>query len=326
MFTAISPGDTARLLVALTCAFSLFTSLDADATWSYASVDRVPVEESVRDMEGALASGDLAAALVHALAAREEAEIVHIETLYNVAALHARSGDEEAAYGWLAKALDAGFWDFAHLRRDDDFTNLRAQERFTVLVRSAWTKQYIAMLEREERDDFQKPDEVMRALAFRRGERVADVGAGSGYFTLRIAEAVGPTGSVLATDIRQEMIDHLQQRIDEAGVQNVRLALVPADDPRLESGSFDTILLVDVWHYIRDPRYATKLRDGLAPGGRIVIIDYRPKPFEERPWGPPPVQQTPREEVDEHFASAGLVPVEVHDFLPEQYFVVYRAR
>jgi arsenite methyltransferase len=326
MHTTAPLGDFLGRVIAAMSVLLCLPSLDAAATWTYASSDRIALETSVQAMEEAMATGDVPAAIGHALAAQEEAEVVHIETLYNLAALYARSTDEESAYVWLTKALEAGFWDFGHLRLDEDFASMRSQERFTALVRASWSKQYIAMLEREERDGFQKPDEVMHALAFRAGERVADVGAGSGYFTLRIAEAVGPAGSVLATDIRQEMIDHLRQRLHEAQVQNVDLALVPADDPGLESGGFDTILLVDVWHYIRDPRYAQKLRDGLAPGGRVVIIDYRPRPFEERPWGPPPVQQTPREEVDEHFAAAGLVPVEVYDFLPEQYFVVYRVR
>jgi hypothetical protein len=83
--------------------------------------------------------------------------------------------------------------------------------------------------------------------------------------------------------------------------------------------------MIDTWHYIRDPEYAKKLRAALAPGGRVVIIDYKPKPWEDRPWGPPPQQQTSREEPDEHFAQAGLKPVKVHDFLDEQYFVEYGA-
>ena len=94
----------------------------------------------------------------------------------------------------------------------------------------------------------------------------------------------------------------------------------------LPAGGVDTILMVDTLHYITQrTAYAEKLRAGLAPGGRVVIIDYKPKPFEERPWGPPPEQQISRETVDADFAKAGLQPVKVHDFLPEQYFVEYRA-
>lgn len=296
------------------------------ARWSYDAPNASSPQDLHSQIEAAIEAGDFARALELTLRLQEAAEIAHIAALYNVAALQARVGDTEAAYEWLGRALEAGFWDFGHLRRDEDFAALRTEQRFETLWRGAWSKQYIAMLEREERDVFQMPDEVMSALALRPGERVADVGAGSGYFTLRVARAVGSTGSVLATDIRQEMLDFLGHRLEEEQVENVELKLVEKDDPQLPAGAFDTILLVDVWHYIRDAAYAAKLREGLAPGGRVVVIDYRPKPFEERPWGPPPVQQTPREELDAHFASAGLVPTAVHDFLPEQYFVEYRVR
>jgi hypothetical protein len=86
----------------------------------------------------------------------------------------------------------------------------------------------------------------------------------------------------------------------------------------------DTILMIDTLHYVKDrTAYAKKLIYGLAPGGRVVIIDYRPKPFEERPWGPPPQQQMSKEEVDADFAAAGLKVLRSHEFLPEQYFVEY---
>ena len=247
----------------------------------------------------------------------------HIGTLYAIAATHAVLGHEEQAYEWLAKTLDAGFWDFRKLRNDEDFASIRDQKRFVTLWRGAWSKQYIAMLERDEREAFQQPGRVMETLGFRPGARVADVGAGSGYFTVRIARAVGPDGVVVATDIRREMLEYLEQRLAQEGIENVRTVLAEKDDPGLSPASFDTILMVDVWHYIRDPAFAGKLREALAPGGRVVVIDYRPRPWAERPWGPPPEQQTPREELDADMAVAGLVPVRVHDWLSEQYFVEY---
>jgi cyclopropane fatty-acyl-phospholipid synthase-like methyltransferase len=313
------------ILVAV-CILLAVTPGASSAIWHFELPESADPIALQRQIDEAHASGDHAKALELAEQLQEQAEIAHIVALYNVAALQARAGNVEEAYLWLERSFEAGFWDFGHLRRDEDFAALRKEQRFETLWRGAWSKQYIAMLEREERDDFQKPDEVMRTLDFREGERVADVGAGSGYFTVRVARAVGATGSVLATDIRQEMLDFLQNRLREEEIQNVELKLVPEDDPQLPAGGIDTILLVDVWHYIRDPQFAQRLREGLAPGGRVVIIDYRPRPFEERPWGPPPVQQTPREEVDAHFATAGLFPSEVYEFMPEQYFVVYRAR
>lgn len=273
----------------------------------------------------ARAAGDLTTALEAAEEAYWITAEPHIESLYTLAATNAAAGNREEAYDWLQKALDAGLWNFKQLRTDEDFAGIREDERFRTMVRAAWARQYIEMLERDEREAFQQPDRVMATLAIRPGERVAEVGAGSGYFTVRVARAVGTDGFVVATDIRQEMLDYLEERLRHEGLENVRLVLAPGDDPSLPDAGLDTILMIDVWHYIRDPSYAKKLRAALAPGGRLVIIDYRPKPFDERPWGPPPVQQTPRAELDAHMAEAGLKPVRVHEYLEEQYFVEYAA-
>jgi SAM-dependent methyltransferase len=102
---------------------------------------------------------------------------------------------------------------------------------------------------------------------------------------------------------------------------------VPKDDPQLPPASLDTILLVDTYHYIENrAEYARRLRAALAPGGRVVIIDYVPKSWKKRPWGPLPGQQVSRETVDKEMAAAGLKPVRSHSFLPEQYFVEYAVR
>jgi predicted methyltransferase len=187
------------------------------------------------------------------------------------------------------------------------------------------TERYIAMLERKERDVFQKPDEVMRTLALRPGERVADVGAGSGYFTLRIARAVGPTGQVLAIDINPDLLEFLARRAKEEGLANVTSRRVGKDDPDLPPAGIDTILMVDTFHYVKErAAYARKLRAGLAPGGRIVVIDYLP--WAGCPGAPRPERRLSRESVDEAMAAAGLAPSRVHEFLPEQFFVEYTMR
>jgi ubiquinone/menaquinone biosynthesis C-methylase UbiE len=255
----------------------------------------------------------------------EALEWRHGETLYNMACLHALMGHRAEAYEWLERAIDAGFWSAQQIMQDDDLEGLRGEPRFRELVKRAWLKGYIWVLERDERDEFQKPDEVMRALDFQTGEKVADIGAGTGYFTIPVAKAVGPTGKVWAVDLMQELLDYLGRRLEVEGLENVEMKKVEPDDPELPEGGVDTILMVDTWHYIRDPEYAKTMRAALAPGGRLVIIDYRPKPFDERPWGPTPEQQTSREELDGHMAEAGFRVVEEYDFLPEQYFVVYRA-
>ncbi len=201
---------------------------------------------------------------------------------------------------------------------------------------AAWSQsqdaieRYLAMLERPEREEFQKPKQVIAELALRPGERVADIGAGSGYFTIPAAKAVGPRGVVWAIDIRQPMLDYIAARLRDEKLSNVRLKLVAADDPQLPPGGVDTILMVDVYHYIhfekRGAEYATKLLLGLAPGGRVAVIDYIPRTWEQRPWGPPPEQQMSREKLDEYMAAGGLRPARVHRFLPEQYFVEYTTR
>lgn len=246
------------------------------------------------------------------------------QTAYRIACMHCVVGHKDQAYKWLEKAVDAGYRDARRLERDDDFESIRKQERFRALVKRAWATGYIAMLEREQRAEYQKPDQVMAALALRPGERVADIGAGSGYFTIPVAKAVGPAGVVWALDIEQPLLDYIEKRLEKEKLQNVRLKLVPNDDPQLPTGGVDTILIVNTWHHIQDrSEYAKKLRAALAPGGRVVIIDYIPKPRDERPWGPRPEHLLARAALDAEFARAGLKPVKQHDFLPEQYFVEY---
>ena len=280
-------------------------------------------EELKPEFDEAYAAGEYDRALGLAREMNEAVEWRHAETLFNIACLQALKGNKFEAFEWLERAIDAGFWSAQMIMQDEDFKDLKQEPRFRELARAAWLKGYIWILERDERDEFQQPDEVMKVLAFKPGERVADIGAGSGYFTVRVARAVGSKGKVWAIDLRQELLDYMEKRLEIEGIENVETVLVEADDPALPAGGVDTILMVDTWHYIRDPEYARKMKAGLAPGGRLVIIDYRPKPFEERPWGPTPEQQTSREELDGHMAEAGFRVAEEYDFLSEQYFVVY---
>ena len=278
-------------------------------------------------LRGADAATDWAAALPAAGKAAEEAGEAHVAALYRLARAHAFLGHGKEACDALESAYGAGVVDVFELRKDEAFAPLRGDPRFQSLSKAIGVKRYIAMLERKERDAFQKPDEVMTALALRPGETVADVGAGSGYFTLRAARAVGPSGRVLAVDVNRDLLDYLDGRVREAGLGNVKTVVVSKDDPALPRGAVDTVLVVDTLHYVADrAAWLRKLREGLAPGGRVVVIDYRPKPWSERPWGPPPEQKMSREEVDEAMAAAGLVPAKVHDFLPEQFFVEYSVR
>jgi SAM-dependent methyltransferase len=254
-------------------------------------------------------------------------EAEHVEALYAAAQLHARTGDRERAYLFLARAMGAGFPDRERLLKDEAFTGFRDEELFRSLARKAWANGYVRLLERPNREDVQKSALVMLTLAFRPGERVADIGAGSGYFTFQVAQAVGPTGSVQALDIAPEMLEYLDLRVKARRATNVALRLVTRDDPQLAPGSLDTILMIDTIHYVTDrSTYAKKLLPALVPGGRLVVIDYVPRSMSERPWGPPPEQQFPREQLDRELAVAGFKVLAAYDFLPEQFFVVYGAR
>jgi ubiquinone/menaquinone biosynthesis C-methylase UbiE len=180
------------------------------------------------------------------------------------------------------------------------------------------------MLERDERESFQRKDEILRTLAFRPGERVADIGAGSGYFAIPIARAVGPEGIVWATDFVQEMLDFIGRRIAIEGLANVRLVRTPREDPRPPEGNLDTILLSDVLHYIPDRvPLLRSLNERLRPGGRMVVLDFTPRSMEERPWGPAPDQQVSREDIEREMREAGLRLHAAYDFLPEQHFTVH---
>jgi ubiquinone/menaquinone biosynthesis C-methylase UbiE len=280
-----------------------------------------------RQASAAEAASDWAAALEAAVALNEQREEAHVEALLRVARLHARLGHTEQALECLERLPHVGLLDVGQVRREEAFAPLRDHPRFKAAAQAIWLKGYLWLLERPERDAYQQPDRVMETLALRPGERVADIGAGSGYFTRRAARAVGPTGTVWALDIRREILDYLDATMAREGLTNVRSAVVLPDDPQLPAGQVDTILMVDTLHYVKDrAAYAKKLRAGLADGGRVVIIDFRPKPIEQRSWGPPPSQEMSREEVDAAMAEAGLAPARVHDYLTEQFFVEYRVR
>lgn len=182
-------------------------------------------------------------------------------------------------------------------------------------------KAYIAMLDNPARDAEQKPGEVIAALGLKTGERIADIGAGSGYFTFRFARHVGPGGEVLAVDVNPDMIVHLNERIRDLQIDNVRTILAPPADPLLAPASVDLVFICNTWHHIGDhPRYLGLLEKALKPGGRIVIVDYRKK---DVAVGPPAEMRVAREDVVGEFEKSGFRLAAEHDFLPHQYFLVF---
>ena len=183
---------------------------------------------------------------------------------------------------------------------------------------------YIASLDDPARDAYQKPDEVMKALALRQGEVVADIGSGSGYFTLRFARAVGDTGRVYAVDISPDMIRHLNRRLRDAGVRNVVPVLADPDDPLLPDASVDRFVIVDTWHHIEDQvKYLSQMKRMLKSGGQVVHVDFQKR---ELPVGPPLAMKIAREDLVKQMEEAGFRLAAEHGFLPYQYFLVFAVR
>jgi predicted metal-dependent enzyme (double-stranded beta helix superfamily)/predicted methyltransferase len=181
---------------------------------------------------------------------------------------------------------------------------------------------YIDYLESPERAAWQKPDEVVRALGLAGGETVADLGAGSGYFTVRLARAVEPKGKVLALDVDGRLLRYLDERVSREGIHGTESRVVEPDDAGLAERSVDLVFLCNVYHELSDrAAYLRKLGRALRPGGRIAIVD-----FEKRAditEGPPFREKVARETVLEELGQAGFRLSVEHRFLPLQYFLVF---
>jgi ubiquinone/menaquinone biosynthesis C-methylase UbiE len=169
---------------------------------------------------------------------------------------------------------------------------------------------------------WQKPDRVVRALGVRRGAVIADVGSGPGYFTTRLARAVGPRGRVYAIDPEPEVLKVLVQRLD--GATNVTPVLSRDDDPMLPPASCDLAVFVNAFHHVANgPRFVRRLARCLKRGGRLAAMDWA---YRETPVGPSMSRRIPPETFVSIARRAGLVPVARHEFLPYQYFVVLARR
>jgi ubiquinone/menaquinone biosynthesis C-methylase UbiE len=183
------------------------------------------------------------------------------------------------------------------------------------------TRAYIEALEDPHRSEWQKPEEVVAKLDLKPGESVADLGAGSGYFTLRFAKAVGPTGKVYAVDIEKGMLDYLQKRAVSEHLANIVPVLAAAHDPKLAPASVDLIFICDTLHHIADrSTYYPQLAHALRPGGRLVNVDFHKRPL---PVGPPVEMKIAKADMIEEATAAGFHVVEEFDCLPYQYFLIF---
>ncbi|MBI4816354.1 MAG: methyltransferase domain-containing protein [Deltaproteobacteria bacterium] len=182
---------------------------------------------------------------------------------------------------------------------------------------AAWSKRF----DDPARDEWQRPDEVVRLLELSEGKVAADIGAGTGYFLPHLSKAVGPSGKVWGLDVEQSLVAWMNDRATIEGLANVEAKLIAKDDPALEASPVDRILIVDTWHHIggRDD-YSQKLRKGLRPGGMVMVVDFT----KDSPEGPPPEHRLPPEAVVETLTKAGFTTAIAEESLPRQYVVIGR--
>jgi predicted methyltransferase len=171
------------------------------------------------------------------------------------------------------------------------------------------------------RDAWQKPRELVAALGIAPGMWVADLGAGTGYFSRWLDAAVGPGGVVFAVDTEPNLVAYLRTRAEQEGTASVVPVLASRNDPRLPPRALDLVLVVDTYHHL-DQRlaYLRRLAAALKPGGRIAIVDWQKRPL---PIGPPPEHKLAREQVITEMRAAGYALVAEPALLPHQYVLVF---
>jgi len=177
-----------------------------------------------------------------------------------------------------------------------------------------------AWLERPERADVEQPDRVVDSLGLAPDDVVADIGAGTGYFSVPIARRV-PDGKVLAVDIQQQMLDIIERRKRNGAPANIDTVLGTMTDPKLPPGAVDLILLVDAYHEFSHPHeMGTAMVDALRPGGKLILIEYRG----EDPRVPiKPLHKMTEEQAIKEMRAIGLRHQRTEDFLPQQHFLVF---
>ena len=179
-----------------------------------------------------------------------------------------------------------------------------------------------AWLDRPEREAEEAPSRAIAALGIAPGSIVADVGAGSGYYTVRLSQVVGPKGRVVATDLQPGMLDLIRKKVDQLGLTNVTLVQGRPDEPNLPAATFDAIVMVDVYHELASPQvFVRKLREALKPTGRLVLIEFRledPRvPIRE-------VHKMSVAQVRQELGADGFQIEKVIDVLPWQHIIVLK--
>jgi ubiquinone/menaquinone biosynthesis C-methylase UbiE len=182
------------------------------------------------------------------------------------------------------------------------------------------TEKYIKFLEREDRAQWQKPDVVVKALGLDGLETISDVGAGSGYFTFRLAQAV-PNGRVFAIDVEPEMLRHIHHKAMGEGIKNIEVVAATFDDPRV-SASSDLVFICDVLHHVKDrEQWLGKIFTVLRPKARVAILEFKEGKL---PAGPPESLKIPKQDIIALFEKVGFKMAEDKSgLIPYQHFLIF---
>lgn len=204
--------------------------------------------------------------------------------------------------------------------RHDRLKALRALILLFALALAGCTTLKRCAYEGINRDEWQKPEEVTRALDLKTGDHIADLGSGSGYFTFRLARAVGPRGKVYAVDVDEGLNQYIAGQARERGLTNIDVILANRDDPLLPPSGVDMIFSTNTYHFLENrTAYFANASKYLRPGGRIVIID-----FNSRQWfdifG---AHYTPGDLIKSEMEKAGYTLQREFDLLPRQHFLVF---
>lgn len=198
-----------------------------------------------------------------------------------------------------------------------------ASDRATVSHRFDEVDRWVKVFDDPARDEWQKPEVLVAALGIPKKAVVADIGAGTGYFNPHLAAAVGRRGRVIAVDVERSLVDHMVRRAVAEGTPQVEPRLGRFEDPGLLPGEADLILMVDTYHHIdRRKDYFARLRAALAPGGRLVIVDFKQG---ELPVGPPPDHRIAPEVVEAELTAVGYQLVAAPELLPHQFVRVFQS-
>lgn len=179
---------------------------------------------------------------------------------------------------------------------------------------------WVKMFEDPKRDAWQRPQEVVKTMNLKAGNVVADIGAGTGYFTRHLAVAVGPDGSAIGLDIELSMVKYMKEDAKKLNLSNYKARVVGTDDPEIETGSVDVVFLCNTYHHIENRvKYFSHILNSLKENGRVVVVDF----YKNTDFGPPRDHKMAKETVIEEMKQAGYNLLKSHDLLEQQYFLEF---